>query len=130
MNAALTKSLALITSEQRTAITWAEQRHRGITNRLWATNVLRGEFFLVRGHAFPAMADIGDTFRRLAAAGVLRPTCFAPSHSGAAFVGLQEGASKEGRGAPHAGDAGHWEWEVTGSFDVLGLETIVASVES
>lgn len=121
-NPTLIDALAAITPAQRSTITWAEQRHPGITHHLWHTNVLRGETFLIHRRAFPAMADIGDTFRRLATVGVLRPIRFAPSHSGAAFLGLQEGAGREARAAPHAGDAAHWEWEVIGRFDVLGLE--------
>lgn len=85
-------------------------------HHLWPGNVIHGEQFLslTTGHSV-SMADIGDRLRELHEAGIIKPIRFRPSHSGAAFLGLQEGASKEKRDAPHAGDAAHWEWEVSQS---------------
>ena len=80
------------------------------STRLWLGNCIHGEQFLVRGRNV-MMADISTAFLKLWAVGVLRPTKFTPSHSGAAFLGLD--TSQRGtHDKPNASDAAHWTWEV------------------
>ncbi len=121
MNDAAKRHIAQITLSQRAAVGYLERLCDGATTRLWKGNVIHGEQFLTKkGHAV-FMADVSTALLRLCAASVIRPIAFQPSHSGAAFLGLdscQQGAHT----TPNASDAAHWDWEVTGEFAVLTLE--------
>ena len=56
-------------------------------------------------------ADVSSALIGLYRAGIIEPVRFRPSHSGAAFLGL-EGSQRSPHLKPHVGDAIHWEWRV------------------
>lgn len=99
--------------ELETVLRRAESRFPGLVNRLWTSNVIHGEDVLRlaprRRAVFPS--DAGDCLRELAEHGVVEPAKFAPSHSGAAFLGLDP-AYRRLHTEPNAGTAGHWAWRV------------------
>ncbi len=78
--------------------------------RLWPGNFIHGEQFLTKGRTV-FMADISTALLHLQSAGVIKPTKFTPSHSGAAFLGL-DSCQRRAHTKPDAGDAAHWTWEV------------------
>ena len=59
-------------------------------------------------------ADVSSALMGLYRVGIIKPSKFAPSHSGAAFLGLEEGyfRPRPRHLKPHIGDAIHWEWRV------------------
>ncbi len=96
---------------KRQAIAYLDRLCPDGSTHLWSGNFIHGEQFLTKkGHAV-FMADISTALLHLQAAGVIRPTKFTPSHSGAAFLGLDP-CQRRAHTQPDAGDAAHWTWEV------------------
>lgn len=120
MNDVAKRLIAQITVPQRTAVDYLERLCAGATTRLWKGNVVYGEQFLTKGRTV-SMADVSTALLRLCAAEAIRPIAFRPSHSGAAFLGL-DSCQQRAHTKPNASDAAHWDWEVTGEFAVLTLE--------
>lgn len=120
MNDAARRLIDQITVEQRTAISYLERLCDGATSCLWKGNVIHGEQFLTKERNV-SMADVSTALLSLCVASVIQPIAFRPSHSGAAFIGLDV-ANRRKHTAPNAGTAAHWNWEVTGEFAVLSLE--------
>lgn len=122
MNDTARRLIDQITAEQRIAIDYLERLCSGATSRLWKGNVIHGEQFLTRGRAIFMAADVSTALLRLYAANAIRPMAFRPSHSGAALLGLDY-CQRRMHTTPDASDAAHWDWEVTGEFAVLDMET-------
>ncbi len=120
MNNLAKRRIAQITVPQRTAIDSLERLCAGATTRLWKGNIVHGEQFLTKGRTV-FMADVSTALLRLCAAGAIRPIAFRPSHSGAAFLGLDY-CQRRAHTTPDPSDAAHWDWEVIGEFSVLTME--------
>jgi len=95
-------------------------RFPGCVYNLWMYNVIHPEHAIFKyvptGHNV-MMADVASVMLKLQKAGIVRPVKFQPSHSRAAFLGLEcEGRSlymkKQYREKPDAGSAADWTWEV------------------
>jgi hypothetical protein len=96
----------------------AERKFPGLSQWLWVGNVIHGERLLnMRIGNYILMADVGDALIMLAESGILKPTAFRPSHSGAAFLGLSACNKRRERKGPTRDDAAHWEWECLVSAD-------------
>lgn len=98
----------------------AERKFPGLSQRLWVGNVIHGEGLLnMRSGSHLFMADAGDALLALAESGILKPTAFRPSLSGAAFLGLSNHNRNKGeeRKEPTRDDAAHWEWKCLVSAD-------------
>ncbi len=72
-------------------------------------------------------ADVSSALIGLYCVGIITYKRFAPSHSAAAWLGL-EASQRRPHLKPHIGDAVHWEWEVllgdfTSSITTLTRET-------
>ncbi len=94
-----------------------DQFHRRFPNSvdvLYKGYVFHGEFQVLdrvpKGWNIMA-ADVSSALMGLYKVGIIEPVRFRPSHSAAAWLGLESSQRRPHR-KPHVGDAIHWEWKV------------------
>jgi len=95
----------------------------GCVYSLWMGNVIHPQqdiFKYVPTGNNVMMADVASVMLKLQKAGIVRPVKFQPSHSRAAFLGLEcDGmyCNKKYQQVPDVGTAADWTWEVIMATD-------------